>query len=86
MLEGLTALPVWSLAISNWIPSAVTGDKNKLSHIESGINSLAVFVAVRIELARLIPILVKWLNASAIDLGSVISVFQYYIADRLIHQ
>ena len=42
MLEGPTALLVLSLAISTSISFAVTGDKNKLSQMGGGINSLAV--------------------------------------------
>ena len=57
ILKGPTAL-AWSWAISNWISSAVTGHRNKLSHMGGGINS-AVFVALGMELARLPPILAK---------------------------
>ena len=59
ILEGPTALPVWSLAISNWISSAVTGHRNKLSHMGGGINLLAVFEALGMELGRLPPMLAK---------------------------
>lgn len=44
-----------SLAISTSISFAVTGDKNKQSQIGDEMNSLAVWVTLGIELARLLP-------------------------------
>ena len=73
MLEGPTALLTLSLAISSSISFSVTGDKNKLSRIGDDMNSLADWEELRIEHARLVPILEKILSALASGFGSTIS-------------